>query len=101
MSFKSKSDPFGLAGASLKCVSTAESKSAQVVEATDEYGTIKASEVFGETMAPTAEYRLSGDYTFSVPLGSVNTWEDKQIALGSITINTGAGTPPTFSASGE
>ncbi len=100
MAFMIKTDPFGIADSDIVCVSTGDGRAAQVVEATDQYGTIKASEVFGETISPTAEYRLKDDASLSVALGGVSTFDGKSVALQGITINTSAGNPPTVNASG-
>lgn len=75
MSFKAKTDPFGIEDASLTCVSVSDNKAAQLVEATDQYGTIKASEVFGETISPNAEYRLKAEKSLDIELGSVTTYD--------------------------
>lgn len=61
MSFKSKTDYFGLSSSTLLIVSSDENKSAQVAQAHDEKGDIVAQEVYGETMAPTCSYVVKGN----------------------------------------
>lgn len=102
MAFKSKTDPFGIASETCIVASTADGASAQVAEARDENGTIVAQEVYGETVAPSADYAIKSATTFdNIVLGNVVAYGGKRVVLTSLTINTSAGGEPTISASGE
>ena len=106
MSFKSKVDYFGLAKeGAVVVVSANEGKSAQTVEAAGQDGSIVASEVFGETMAPSCDYKLKAamEFTAQAPLkiGDVMTVDEKKFVRTNLSISTGAGSEPTVSASGE
>lgn len=106
MAFKTKTDPFGIVGSltTIACKATADGNSASVAEARDENGTIVAQEVFGENMAPSADYAIKGTFAPSagdIKLGAVTTYKTKRVALTNLTINTSAGGEPTVSASGE
>lgn len=109
MSFKEKVDYFSLADAgNLVLVSAAEGRTAQVVEAQGQDGSVVASEVFGETRAPSCEYKLKAAYSSAagaLKLGGVSSVTSektpRKFALVSISISTGAGAEPTLSASGE
>jgi hypothetical protein len=103
MALKTKVDYFGLASAGIEVVSTSENKTQGSVSAVDETGFIVAMDTFGdETLAPTCDYVVTADATLAnISLGQVTTVENKQIALGSLTITTRAGEAPTISASGS
>ena len=106
MAFKTKVDPFGIAAAltNAACKATADGNSASVAEARDENGTIVAHEVFGEVMAPSADYAVTGPIDADdgdIKLGAVTTYKEKRVVLTNLTINTSAGGEPTMSASGE
>lgn len=103
MALKTKVDYFGLASAGIEVVSTSENRSQGSVSAAGPDGFTVAMTTFGdETLAPTCEYVVTADTTLeNVKLGQVTTVENKQIALGSLTITTRAGEAPTISVSGS
>ena len=104
MAFATKTDPFGIVGSAgiLECVSVTDNNTASVAEAHDENGSFVAHEVFGEQIAPSAEYKVkkSGDIE-DVKLGAVTTYDSKRVVLTNLTVNTSAGGETTVSASGE
>lgn len=108
MAFATKTDPFVLIGTGnpgdgiLECVSVADNASASVAEAHDENGSLVAHEVYGEQIAPSAEYKVkkSGDIE-GVKLGAVTTYDSKRVVLSRIHVHTAAGEETTVSASGE
>lgn len=101
MSFKARTDYFGLASAALVCTDSADGKSAQTVTALDEGGSVVAREVFGETKSPSASYSVKATVTASIKIGGVNEVSDESFVLGSVTINTGADVEPKIQAAGE
>lgn len=103
MAFKNKVDYFGLSDkAGIVCTSNTENRTTQTAEANGEDGFIVAVESFGEQIAPSNDYMLSGNVTLSnIKLGSVKTIEGKRVMLGSITASTTAGGQPTLQASGQ
>jgi hypothetical protein len=109
MSFKNKIDWFGLAkeGTNLVAVSESDGASAQTVDVPDDKGSFAVTTMFGESVAPSVDYKLKGTFKqlgnneADIKLGQVATANEKTVALASITINTGAGSEPTVSASGE
>ena len=103
MALKTKVDYFGLAAAGIEVASTAENRTQGSVSAAGADGFTVAMDTFGdETIAPSCDYVVTADATLaSVKLGQVTTVDDKQIALGSLTITTRAGESPTISASGS
>ena len=103
MSFIAKTDYFSLADTALACVASNDGASASVAEAKGENGEIVASTMYGETKSPSCDYVIKAAWTKAanaVKLGTVFGTVVK-IMLGSITINTQAGSAPTVSASGE
>ena len=108
MAFATKTDPFALTGSGkpgdgiLECVSVTDNASASVAEAHDENGTLIAHEVYGEQIAPSAEYKVKKtDDIEGVTLGAVTTYDNKRVVLTNVQINTSAGGETTVSASGE
>lgn len=104
MAFATKTDPFGIVGSAgiLECVSVTDNASASIAEAHDENGTLIAHEVFGEQIAPSAEYKVKKSGSISgVKLGNVTTYDSKRVVLTNLTVNTSAGGETTVSASGE
>ena len=112
MSFKSKHDFFNLttngSGGSTGLVITDsnENKSATTVQAQNEKGDYVAWEVFAETLSPDCSYAVKASVTLGgIKCGTViagtGDYQGKKFTLGSITINTAAGSAPTVSASGE
>ena len=86
--------------------SSPDGKTSSVAEAPNEYGDSAAADVYGEVLAPSVEYAVTGeiaatgDYVFPA-LGSIVTWNStKKLMVTNITINTGANTPPTVTISG-
>lgn len=106
MAFQEKHDFFGLQGNGLVLVETNENKTASTAQGHNEAGDIVAYEMFGETMSPTCSYVLSADASLSAmkcgePISGTGDYAGKKFALGGVTINTQAGSPPTVEASGE
>jgi len=105
MAFKTKTDYFGLAGTTgVEIVADNENKSAQTAEAMGSDGSVVASEVFGEQIAPSCDYKISAAVTVQADtwkLGAVTTTGGKTVALNNISISTSAGSETTMSASGE
>ena len=103
MAFATKTDPFGIVGSAgiLECVSVTDNKTASVAEAHDENGSFVAHEVFGEQIAPSAEYKVKKDGNISATLGAVTTYDTKRVVLTNLQVNTSAGGETTVSASGE
>ncbi len=103
--FISKTDYFGLAdGTSLVCISNSDGKSASTAEAIGQDGSVVVYNVYGENISPSNEYRVKGTVTKAdgdIKLGQVNTVDGTCVCLNNITINTQAGSAPTFTASGE
>ena len=109
MSWQAKTDFFGLATQSngLQVTESNENKSASTAEGHNEKGDVVAFEVFGETMSPTNTYVLGKDLALSslpkcgAPIAGTGDYSGKKFTLGSITISTSAGSPPSIQASGE
>lgn len=106
MSFKTKTDFFGLATGGVVITESNENKSASVAEGHSEKGDIVAFEVFGETMSPQCTYVLSANTNLSsmqcgTPITGTGDYSGKKFTLGGLTINTSAGSPPSIQASGE
>lgn len=109
MSFQAKTDFFGLVTQSngLEVTESNENKTASTAEGHNEKGDVVAFAVFGETMSPECTYVLGKDLTLSdLPkcggiIAGTGDYSTKKFTMGSITINTSAGTPPSIQASGE
>lgn len=109
MSWQAKTDFFGLATAAngLEVTESNENKTASTAEGHNEKGDVVAFEVFGETMSPSNSYVLGKDLTLSTlpkcgaPITGPTGYTGKKFTLGSITISTSAGAPPTIQATGE
>lgn len=106
MSFKAKTDFFGIAGGGLVITESNENKTASTVEGHNEKGDVVAYEVFGETMSPECTYVLSANASLSSmkcgePISGTGDYNGKKFTLGSLTINTSAGSPPSVQASGN
>lgn len=106
MSFAAKYDFYKLTNKGLVITECNENKSAQTVQAYNEKGDFVAAEIFDETMSPDCSYVLSADTNLSaIQCGTAITGSEdyaaKKFTIGSLTINTAAGQPPTVQASGE
>lgn len=102
MAFKTKTDYFGVSGTNIKLISTTENNTAQTVTAKGEDGFVVADQVFGERSTPSCDYAIIGNVSLSaIVLGDVTTTEGKNFCLTGVNIATGAGQPPSMSASGE
>ena len=105
MAFLAKPDYFGLAtsiSGSLTLKSSAINKSASVAEAQNELGDVIASEVFGETAAPSVTYELKADLDIDdITLGAITTVDSKPYALASVSFSTGPATVPELQCTGE
>ncbi len=100
MAFQDKTDYFNLATdtSGLVLTSSTENKSATVVQAQDEKGDVIAQEIVGQTTAPSCTYVLQKDATMTgEKLGSATGG----YVISSISITTGAGTPPGVTVTGE
>lgn len=104
MSWQEKTDFFGLVTQSngLEVTESNENKAASTAEGHNEKGDVVAFEVFGETMSPSNTYVLGKDLTLSTlpkcgaPIAGTGDYSTKKFTLGSITINTSAGQPPSI-----
>lgn len=82
--------------------SSSDGKSSSVAEAPDEYGDTAAHDEYGEVLAPSTEYAVTGEVDLSdIELGSIHTFStNKKLMLTQVQINTQAGNPPTVTISG-
>lgn len=89
--------------------SSSDGKSSSVAEAPNEYGDTAAHDVYGEVLAPSTEYAVTGDVDLSdIVLGSIHSHTigsggsaiTKKIMLTTVAITTQAGNPPTVTISG-
>jgi hypothetical protein len=106
MSFKSKTDFFGLGSSGLVITESNEHKQASTAEGRNSKGDIVAIEIFGETMSPTCSYVLSADTNLATMkcgtvINGTGDYSSKKFTLGSLTINTSSGQPPSIEAQGE
>lgn len=100
MALQEKTDYFGLAtdSSGLVITSSTENKSATVIQAQDAKGDVVAEEIVGETSAPSCTYVVKSDATITgQKLGSASGG----YVVASISITTGAGTPPGITVTGE
>lgn len=102
MAFKTKQECFGMSSLTgLKLVSTSDGASAQNVEARGEDGFTVAREVYGEKLAPSAEYEVVADVPIGgIEIGDVNQLDGKGIVKSTIRVTTSAGGAPKVSVSG-
>lgn len=100
MAFQEKTDYFGLATESggIVLTSSTENKSATVIQAHDEKGDVVAQEIVGETSAPSCTYVVKSDATIT---GQKLGFASGGYVVSSISITTGAGTPPSITVTGE
>lgn len=104
MSFKAKSDYYGLSAQAenLVLTSTTENRSAQVAEAKGENGFVVATEMYGNVSAPSCEYVAKGDVSLdSIKIGTVTVIGEGSFCLSSLSFSTSAGAAATVSASGQ
>lgn len=89
--------------------SSSDGKTSSVAEAPNEYGDTAAHDVYGEVIAPSTEYAVTGEVDLSqIVLGSIHSHtigsgqsaETKMLMLTSVAISTQAGNPPTVTISG-
>lgn len=85
--------------------SSSDGKTSSVAEAPNEYGDTAAHDVYGEVIAPSTEYAVTGSVDLSqIVLGSILTHgtdeNAKKIMLTTVAISTQAGNPPTVTISG-
>ena len=85
--------------------SSSDGKSSSVAEAPNEYGDTAAHDEYGEVLAPSTEYAVTGEVDLSdIVLGSVHTFGTggtaKKLMLTQVAISTQAGNPPTVTISG-
>lgn len=107
MALKTKTDYYGIATTGLEVSDTSENRSISTAEAQGEDGFVVATESFGEKVAPTVNYVVTGT---SVTLSDVVLGERiafgtgqnaHKLMLATITISTSAGNAPTVSATGQ
>lgn len=84
---------------------SSDGKTSSVAEAPNEYGDTAAHDVYGEAIAPSTEYAVTGEVDLSgIVLGSIHTngtgANAKKLMLTSVAISTQAGNPPTVTISG-
>ncbi len=105
MSFKLKTEPYGIAdGTKIVVISTAGGETAVNVEAVGQDGSVVANTVSPTTSAPSADLALKADIEIAAgewQLGAVTTSNSKKFALGTITITTAAGSAPTIAIAGN
>lgn len=104
MAFATKTDPFAIVGEAglLECTAVTDNKSSSVAEAHDAKGTLIAHEVYGEQIAPSADYKVKKSGSIEgVKLGNVTEYDGKRVVLSHIHLHTGAGDEMTLTASGE
>ena len=85
--------------------SSGDGKTSSVAEAPNEYGDTAAHDVYGEVIAPSTEYAVTGDVDLSqIVLGSIHTYgsggSTKKLMLTTVAITTQANNPPTVTISG-
>lgn len=85
--------------------SSADGRTSSSAEAPNEYGDTASNDVFGDVIAPSTEYAVTGEVDLSdIVLGKIYTFGSgataKKLMLTNLTINTGAGNPPTVSLAG-
>ncbi len=85
--------------------SSSDGKTSSVAEAPNEYGDTAAHDVYGEVLAPSTEYAVTGEVDLSdIVLGSIHTYgtgnDAKKLMLTQVQISTQAGNPPTVTISG-
>ena len=85
--------------------SSGDGKTSSVAEAPNEYGDTAAHDVYGEVLAPSTEYAVTGEVDLSqIVLGSIHTYgsggSTKKLMLTTVAIHTQAGNPPTVTISG-
>lgn len=100
MALQEKTDYFALAtdSSGLVITSSTENKGATVIQAQDAKGDVVAEEIVGETSAPSCTYVVKADATLTgQKLGSASGG----YVVSSISITTGAGTPPGITVTGE
>jgi len=78
-----------------------DGKTSQTAEAVNSYGDVVAHDEYGEVLAPSTEYAVTGTVNLSdIVLGSVHTLGEKSLMLTNLTITTQAGSSPTVTISG-
>ena len=80
-----------------------DGKTSQLAECPDEYGDTAAHDVYGEVIAPSVDYVVTGKITKSttlVTLGAIVTVGAKKVMLVACVVTTSANTPPTVTISG-
>ncbi len=82
--------------------SSSDGKSSSLAEAPNEYGDTAAHDVFGDTLAPSTEFAVTGTVDLSnIVLGSIHTYNTtKKLMLTTVAITTQAGNQPTVTISG-
>jgi hypothetical protein len=85
--------------------SSSDGKTSQTAEALNSYGDVVAHDEYGEVLAPSTEYAVTGTVDLSgITLGSIHTYGTgtaaKNLMLTTLTITTQAGSPPTVTISG-
>lgn len=81
--------------------SSSDGKTSSLAEAQNSYGDTAAHDVYGEVLAPSTEYAVTGEVDLSdISLGTIHTSGGKKLMLTEVVVNTQAGQPPTVSISG-
>lgn len=105
MSFKTKTEPYGIAdGTAIVVLSTTGGEAATNVEANGEDGSIVANTVGPTLMNPSAELALKAAISKAAgvwKIGAVTAADSKKFALASIRIATSAGGAPSISIAGN
>ncbi len=83
--------------------SSSDGRANQVAEALNKCGDVIAHDVYGDVLAPSTDYAVTGDFDLSqINLGSIHQvgTTARRVMLTTVTINTQAGSPPTVTISG-
>lgn len=102
--FSAPIDWFSMAGSTMAITGSSDGRSNQVAEAVDAQGDVTARDIYGDKVAPSAEYILKSALTALTALGSISSVTfgsaTKKVMVTSITVTTNTGAIPTISASG-
>lgn len=104
MSFKAKTDYFGLEsafGGNLVITGANEGKSASVAEVQGQDGSIILTHVYGEQIAPSNDFEIKAEVDFGIDMGEPVVTDGKSIVANNVSIATSAGSASKLTISGE
>lgn len=87
----------------LTAKSSQDGRTSSVAECPNSYGDTVAHDVYGDVIAPSVEYAVTGEIKKEdvlIALGAVFKHGEKHIMPTTVAVNTQAGTPPTVTISG-